>query len=336
MSFWFLVQVLVNLVLFAGIVAMWIRLNRPQKDDPRLSKGLQLLQSKIAVLEDLSDRTEVQVSQLTSLLEQKCKEIQTKIQASEKQLAKIDQSTQKSLEVAKIFQDRIPHTEILERQNTIKYVKAAKLAHQGLSYDEIAEQVDLSRGEIEFIAKVNKDQLMFCEDSLPEWAQQDEGLEPSAEGAMLEMPGANPFQSLDAGRDLSKAFEVPQNDQQALRKLGEAFKAACADTAAIENAPNPTASAAESAILNGMEAMNGALEKTSAVLQTSAGVLASFAATAGQSVISAVNPVKPAESAPKRPTPPPANGVKETAPAAKTPNIRPVQFRRIDMAKDLG
>ncbi|MEN0058082.1 MAG: DUF2802 domain-containing protein, partial [Bdellovibrio sp.] len=62
MSFWLLIQVLVNLILFAGVIGVWIRLSRPAKDDPRLSKGLQLLQSKIAVLEDLSDRTETQVT----------------------------------------------------------------------------------------------------------------------------------------------------------------------------------------------------------------------------------------------------------------------------------
>lgn len=266
MNFWFLVQLLVNIVLFAGVVGLWMRLHRPQKDDPRLSKGLQLLQSKIAILEDLSDRTEVQVGQLTALLEQKCKEIQAKIQLSEKQLNKIDQSTQKSLEVAKIFQDRIPHGEILERQNTVKYVKAARLAHQGLSFDEIAEQVDLSRGEIEFIAKVNKDQLMFCEDSLPEWAQE----EPQP----------------DTNRNLSAVFEVPKNDQNALKKLGEAFKAACAD------APPP-------------------------VHETTA-------------------PIIVAVSTAPLPTPPAQNQKKQSEVLAKGSSvIRPVEFRRLDMTRDL-
>ncbi|MGZ3797965.1 MAG: DUF2802 domain-containing protein, partial [Pseudobdellovibrionaceae bacterium] len=157
MSFWVLLQVLVDLILIAGCVGVWIRLQRPPKDDPRLSKGLQLLQSKIAVLEDLSDRTELQVQQLTSLLEQKVRQIQQEVQNSDKQLLKIDQSMHKSLEVAKIFQDRIPHSEIVERQSTIKYVKAARLAHQGVSVSEIASQVDLSLGEIEMIAQVNKD-----------------------------------------------------------------------------------------------------------------------------------------------------------------------------------
>lgn len=171
MSFWVLVQILVNLVLAAVLAVVWIRLNRPAKDDPRLSKGLQLLQSKIAVLEDLSDRTELQVTQLTSLLETKCREIQEKIVAADKQISKIENSAQKSLEVAQIFQDRIPHGEIIERQNTIKYVQAARMAHQGHSVDEIAQRVDLSRGEIEFIAKVNREQLQFSEEDLPDWAR---------------------------------------------------------------------------------------------------------------------------------------------------------------------
>lgn len=267
MSFWFLLQVLLNLILGAGVVGLWIRLSRPAKDDPRLSKGLQLLQSKISILEDLSDRTEVQVQQLTALLEQKCKEIQAKIQTSEKQLAKIDQSMQKSLEVSKIFQDRIPHTEIVERQNTIKYVKAARLAHQGLSVDEIAQQSDLSRGEIEFIAKVNKDQLMFCEDSLPEWISDSASSEVTQQDDSLNMQGTL---MRETPRDLSAVFEVPQatasqtDPQEALKKLGEAFKAA---------------------------------EKTPAA--TTLGAAAKAESTVGS-------------------------------------NIRPVQFRRIDMNRDLG
>lgn len=236
MSFWVLTQVLVDLILVAGCVGAWIRLQRPQKDDPRLSKGLQLLQSKIAVLEDLSDRTEVQVQQLTTLLEQKVREIQQQVQNSDKQLQKIEQAMQKSLEVAKIFQDRIPHNEIVERQSTIKYVKAARLAHQGMSVQEIAAQVDLSLGEIEMIAKVNKDQLMFCEESLPEWAQASTHPEAAMQAAANDAE-VDAFQesridletplSREVPVDLTKAFEVPKADQEALKKLGDAFRQAC-------------------------------------------------------------------------------------------------------------
>lgn len=225
MSFWILLQVLLNLVFLAGLLGLWVRMSRPAKDDPRLSKGLQLLQNKIAVLEDLSDRTETQVNQLTALLENKVKDIQSKLQASDRQIAKIDESTQKSLEVAKIFQDRIPHSEILERQNTIKYVKAARLAHQGESVEAIAKAVDLSLGEIEFIAKVNRDQLMFCEDSLPEWIETE--TKPANDFSDVDDMSFMPPLQKESLTDLSSVFEVPKADQAALKKLGDAFKAAC-------------------------------------------------------------------------------------------------------------
>lgn len=304
-SFWFLLQVLVNLILLAGIVGLWVRLSRPPKDDPRLSKGLQLLQSKIAVLEDLSDRTETQVNQLTALLEQKVREIQAKVQASDKQLVKIEQSMQKSLEVAKIFQDRIPHTEILERQNTIKYVKAARLAHQGFSVDEIAAQIeDLSRGEIEFIAKVNRDQLMFCEDSLPEWVQDAEAKESQASASdsmddVDDITFMTPLQR-EAKPDYGSVFEVPKADQEALKKLGDAFKAACQEVKEQEDATLSTNSA--STLFNVTQNMaQGFLRE---------------------------KPISSAPTAAPMVTVKPVNSNQEGV-------IRPVEFRRIDMTKDL-
>lgn len=156
MSFWVLLQVLFNLMFICIGVIVWIRQTRPAKDDPRLSKGLQLLQSKIAILEDLSDRTERQFQQMTSLIEQKMRDLQGEMEDADAKLQEIDQSMKKSLEVAKIFQDKIPHQEIIERQNSLKYVQAAQLAHQGLSVDEIAKTVGLGIGEVEFIVKINQ------------------------------------------------------------------------------------------------------------------------------------------------------------------------------------
>lgn len=225
MSFWVLLQVLVNLVLFAGLAVTWVRLSRPAKDDPRLSKGLQLLQSKIAVLEDLSDRTETQVSQLTALLETKCRDIQEKIAAADRQISRIDASAKKSLEVANIFQDRIPHSEIVERQNTIKYVTAARLAHQGHSVDDIAARVDLSRAEIEFIAKVNRERLQFSEEDLPEWARVEpagNAQEKSATDLRFSLPREN----------FEQAFAA--NEATALPKLQNEFRQAVQDAQTVQ------------------------------------------------------------------------------------------------------
>lgn len=164
-------QVVVDLVLALGLVIAWFRLKRPPQDDPRLSRGLQLLQSKISVLEDLSDRTDNQVKQLTTLIDQKTRLLQTKVIESEHQIQRIEQSMLKSREVAEIFQDRIPHEEVRQRQETIKYVRAAQLAHGGRSVQEIAQIVDLPLGQIEMIQKVNRDHLVFDPEALPEWAK---------------------------------------------------------------------------------------------------------------------------------------------------------------------
>lgn len=171
MSFTVFMQVFFNIVVLTLIFVVFARLRRPAKDDPRLSKGLQLLSSKIAVLEDLNDRTESQVQQMLTLLDQKSRELQQKITNAESQVLQIQQSMSQSLEVAQIFQDKIPHSEIIERQNSMKYIRAARLAHQGLSVEDIMREVDLPRGEVEFIAKVNRDQLSFREEDLPAWAK---------------------------------------------------------------------------------------------------------------------------------------------------------------------
>jgi hypothetical protein len=175
LTIWVLLQVFFNLVAMASLLLLWLRSRLPPQDDPRMSRGLQLLQTKITVLEDLSDRTDAQVRQLSGTIEQKTRVLQNKILEAEQQMLKIDHSMNKSLQVAEIFQDKIPHQEILERQRTVEYVKAARLAHSGLSVEEIAKQVHLPSEQVELIAKFNRDQLMFDERQLPEWAARERG-----------------------------------------------------------------------------------------------------------------------------------------------------------------
>ena len=58
MGTWGFIQLVFDILLAVGLFIVVMRVSRQPKDDPRLSRGLQLLQAKIAVLEDLSDRTE--------------------------------------------------------------------------------------------------------------------------------------------------------------------------------------------------------------------------------------------------------------------------------------
>ena len=197
MSFGLFIQVLINIAMLAGLFVVFARLRRPAKDDPRLSKGLQLLSSKIAVLEDLNDRTEAQVNQMMELLDQKSKELQSKVHQADQHVQAVQVAISKSLEVSKIFQDKIPHDEIIERQQAMKYIKAARMAHANHSVEEIAREIDLPQGEIEFIAKVNRESLTFREEDLPEWAREPEGyaLNPESSAAIAAAAIAAPVVS---------------------------------------------------------------------------------------------------------------------------------------------
>lgn len=153
-----------------GMFLVWARMSRPQKEDARLSKGLQLLQSKIAILEDLSDRTDVQVRQLSALLSAKAVEVHQKTAEADRQIQAIEKNMQKSLELSKIFQDKIPHREIIERETSYKYIEAARMASQGQAADDIAKRLEIPLGEVEVIINMNRDQLIFQEEDIPMWA----------------------------------------------------------------------------------------------------------------------------------------------------------------------
>jgi hypothetical protein len=205
MSAWNVLQIAVDFLFFAGIGLCIIKLRARREEDPRLSYGLKLLQNKIAVLEDLSDKTEVQVKQLVVLLERKMTELQQGVQGADAQLARIDQAMGKTLEVATIFQEQVPHQEILERKVANKYINAARLAHQGVPSDQIQQQIDLPQAELDLIVKLNKENLTFSEEHLPAWVEK------------------HPLENNP------QLFEAPKVDMTALEKLGEDFRKACKD-----------------------------------------------------------------------------------------------------------
>jgi len=212
-----LVQMLVDLILIGVIAYMFMERSRAsRREDPRLSRGLQLLQNKIAVFQDLMDRAETFSGQMTQLMDRKAREIQEKIEDAAIHIHKVSDSISRSTEVAKIFQDRIPHAEIIERQNTLKYVQAAKLAHSGASVDEIQKKTDLPRGEVELIAKLNRDQLMISQ--VPEWVEEYEKVQtPEATSQFVESrfeakqePAAGPAQSSNVSAAIRAAAEAVQ------------------------------------------------------------------------------------------------------------------------------
>lgn len=166
MGLWSLLQLMLDVALILGVGILWYRFKRPAAEDPRLSRGLQLLQSKIAVLEDLSDRTDHQVKTLSHLLDQKAIALQGQMMASEHQVRKIEQTMEKNLSTIEEYANE---KVLLERDDTAKYVQAAQMAHSGVSVDSIQKEVQLPREQLELISKMNKQQLMYDQTQLPSW-----------------------------------------------------------------------------------------------------------------------------------------------------------------------
>lgn len=206
MSFWLILQILLSLFLFVSVSIFWIRLLRSPQEDPRLSRGLRLLQSKIAVLEDLSDRTDRQSEQMLALMDKKGFEIHKKIELAELHIKNIESSMEKSRRVARLFEEKIPHEEIIRRRKMMEMFKAARMAHGGSSVEEISKQVELPGSEIEFIAKVNREQLIFSEELLPSWAT----------GEKVEQE--------DLSQKLHSVLELSELEKPSLKDLGEQFR----------------------------------------------------------------------------------------------------------------
>ncbi len=171
MNIWLLLLTLFNVILLAGLsFSLFLRI-KEKKEDQRLMRGLQLLQNKISILEDLSDRTDEQVHKLVHLIDKKAGEVRNSLTMADEKIEQMNVALSKALDISKVFNEQIPQQEMINRQKTNAYVQAAKMAHQGFSTEQISAKVDLSPAEIEMITKVNKDGLQFSEDSLPTWIQ---------------------------------------------------------------------------------------------------------------------------------------------------------------------
>ena len=178
MSIWVGLQIILNLILLVGLALCFVRIQRQREDNPRLNQGLRLLQSKISVLEDLSDHSENQVNQLMTLLDKKLQEVRRSINNVNEHMVEMDQSIEKSKKMAEVIVNKIPHKEIIERKTTDKYKKAAQMAHQGIGVDRIVSELGLPRNEVQLIAKVNRKKYIFA-DKENLWASPAQQEEPA-------------------------------------------------------------------------------------------------------------------------------------------------------------
>lgn len=198
-----------NIILLAGLsFSLYLKV-KEKKEDQRITKGLQLLQSKISILEDLSDKTDEQVRKLIHTLDQKAIEVRQTLMNTEEQVQRIDDMIQQGLQFSQELKEHMPHDELHGRQKTALYVKAAKLAHQGSSLDEILNEVDLTPAEIQMIIKVNKENLQFSENHLPSWVnQQNQTVTKSAE--MLQQTELKAFADALSAQNIQYS-NIPQS-----------------------------------------------------------------------------------------------------------------------------
>lgn len=329
MSIWLLVQVTINLALILGIFSLWNSIRKTRNsEDPRMSRGLQLLQSKISVIEDLSDRTEVQVKQVTALLSGKIKELHQKIEEADKHVVEVERSIAKSLEVSKIFQDKIPHQEIIERQATAKYIEAARLANRGVSIDEIASQVAIPRGELELIVRMNRTQLVFNESEVPDWVRPanvpQDFVQPTPEpGATTPSPA---LRDLERIREQLRAFsDTPRNEIPSFEDF-TAGNTGVTTAPVVEEAPTVDRAAA----LNKLAQARSAVQNSPTLAES---VLSAAASTLNPTPVPTSRPLNPSE-ANFKPTPVAKNqaatfGLRKTSVLPKDTVTKPYEFKKI-------
>lgn len=261
-NYWLLSLCLFNVLLLAFIGFNHLSQKKSKAEDHRLTKGLQLLQNKISILQDLSDKTDEQVRKWVHIIEQKSHDIQHQLHASDEKIIQIEEvlskATEKAIEASQIFYERVPHAEMAEREKTSKYVRVAKLANQGLTTEEISQQIDLSIAEIEMITKMNREELQFSEKNLPTWAQvaskkndeKDINFKGSSSSISNEYRAreltdfATQMQQLQQTQKISQmvsttAFDVTAPDLSSMNQIKQEFKAAVTDTLAMNSTQIP-------------------------------------------------------------------------------------------------
>lgn len=223
MNYWLLTLSTMNLLLLTLMLFSWLTKNKNKVEDQRLTKGLQLLQNKISILQDLSDKSDEQVRKWVHLIEQKSFEVQNQLSRSDEKMAQIETVLAKALDVSKAFAEQVPHETLAERQKTSRYAQAARLAHQGYSADQISQKTDLSTAETEIIIKMNRNQLQFSEDDLPAWVNTMANIPATGDEEQQEM---NEFtaQLRKMNQVVSEsAFDTPKPDMTSMNQIKQQF-----------------------------------------------------------------------------------------------------------------
>lgn len=240
-NFWLLTLIFINLLLITFIIFNWVLRTKITQEDQRLTKGLQLLQNKISILQDLSDKSDEQVRRWVHLIEQKSSDVQAQLNFSDEKIIQMESVLSKALDVSKIFYDQVPHAEIMERQKTSKYVQAAQLANQGFTAEQISQKIEMNTAEIEMIIRLNKEQLQFSEENLPAWIETMKTQATSITTQQQPTQASTHRQEIvDFGQQLKKmnqmvsstAFDVNRPDMTSMENIKQKFNESIAKNSA--------------------------------------------------------------------------------------------------------
>lgn len=161
MSIWLFLQIFFNLTFFFGLLFCLVKIQKDREEDIRMAQGLRLLQSKIAVLEDLSDHADHQSKQIMSLLDRKMNEVKGVLKPLDDGLGEIHQALAKGESIKKHMHENLEHGRLFEQQQKVKYRQAASLVHQGWEAADIARHLELPLAEVRLVQKVNQKKIIY-------------------------------------------------------------------------------------------------------------------------------------------------------------------------------
>lgn len=214
MSISLLFLTLLNIILLAGLsFSLFLRV-KEKKEDIKLTKGLQLLQNKLSILQDLSDRTDEQVQKVVHLLDQKTQEMRALIKESDLMMDELTIMAEKSVN-QRTTEKSEPAT---DNSKAAIIVKAAQLAHAGASLEQIRQETQLSPSEIQMIMAVNKNQLQFAADQLPAWLKQT-SVAPISQQEMNDFSQALQKQNQTVQKPAASVINSSQVKPVAFRKI---------------------------------------------------------------------------------------------------------------------
>ncbi len=168
---WFLTQLFFDLVLLFAIGLLFGKLKQTVGDDGRIRQGLQILQNKIAILEDLQQKIDEQFKALSQILDIKNKKMDESVLMASSLIKTLEIKIQEGNKILLDLPDNLKININHEDEQTLIYARAAIISSRGgedVSPLQLSTHLGISYEEAELIYKLNHKGLQFDITSLPE------------------------------------------------------------------------------------------------------------------------------------------------------------------------